>query len=254
MTVTVEAGVTLASLQEHLARNAQWLPIDPPYPERVTIEDLLSKNLSGPRRFGYGTIRDYTLGLAAVLADGRLIHSGGKVVKNVAGYDLQKLFIGGEGTLGKIVEATFKLRPLPDHEEFLQKTCASLVEAEQLIENILASPATPVVLDLRSPCTVIVGLENRGKLRDLGLTEPATLDYDGEFRDRPGVQKISVLPSKLIETVQSLNGRPFVARAGNGIIYCEGPVNLEKPKLPTHLFQRVKDAYDPSHIFPSLPA
>lgn len=254
MTVTVPAGVTLAALQEHVARNGQWLPIDPPHPERVTIEELLSKNLNGPRRFGYGTIRDYTLGLAAVLADGRLIHSGGKVVKNVAGYDLQKLFIGSEGTLGKIVEATFKLRPLPEHEEFFQKTCASLIEAGRLIENILDSATAPIVLDLRSPCTVIVGLGSCGKLPDLGLTEPATLDYDAEFRDRAGIQKISVLPSKLIQTIQLLNGRPFVARAGNGIIYCEGPVNLEEPKLPRHLFQRVKDAYDPSHVFPSLPA
>ncbi|HEX4120630.1 MAG TPA: FAD-binding protein, partial [Verrucomicrobiae bacterium] len=91
MTVTVAADVTLAALQEEIARNGQWLPIDPPAPQNVTIERLLAENLSGPRRFGFGTIRDYTLGIAAILADGRLIHSGGKVVKNVAGYDVQKL-------------------------------------------------------------------------------------------------------------------------------------------------------------------
>ncbi|HEX4120365.1 MAG TPA: hypothetical protein VH619_07105, partial [Verrucomicrobiae bacterium] len=218
--------------------------------------------LSGPRRFGFGTIRDYTLGIAAILADGRLIHSGGKVVKNVAGYDVQKLFIGGLGTLGKIVEATFKLRPVPERQEFVQKTCASLAEARKLIERILDSALAPVVLDLRSPCVVILGFEgdflrifeNLWVAAKLGLSERANLDYDAEFRTRAGIQKISVLPSELIETIESLGGRPFVARAGNGIIYCEGPVKLGANPLPRHLFQRVKDAYDPSHLLPSLPA
>src|SRR5436189_2353814 len=87
MTATVEAGITLAELQQQLAARGQWLPIDPPKPEELTIGAILENNASGPRRLGYGTIRDYVLGMTVVLADGRLIHSGGKVVKNVAGYD-----------------------------------------------------------------------------------------------------------------------------------------------------------------------
>src|SRR5207237_186841 len=94
MTATVEAGITLADLQKSLAARGQWLPIDPQNPERLTIGALLATDASGPRRFGCGTVRDYLIGLKVVLADGRVVHSGGKVVKNVAGYDLMKLFVG----------------------------------------------------------------------------------------------------------------------------------------------------------------
>ena len=87
MTVTVEAGVPLAHLQEHLRAHNQWLPVDPP--RAMNVGTLISTNASGPRRYGYGTIREYLIGLTVVLADGRLVKSGGKVVKNVAGYDLQ---------------------------------------------------------------------------------------------------------------------------------------------------------------------
>src|SRR5262249_53895914 len=107
LTVTVEAGLTLARLQEALARRGQWLAIDPPNPESLSIGALLSTNASGPRRFGFGTIREHLIGLQVALADGRLVRSGGKVVKNVAGYDLLKLFIGARDSLGFIVEATF---------------------------------------------------------------------------------------------------------------------------------------------------
>src|SRR5882757_717953 len=76
MTVTVEAGVKLASLQKVLGEQGQWLPIDPPHADRLTIDELLNRNLSGPRRFGYGTIREHLIGLKAVLADGRVIQNG----------------------------------------------------------------------------------------------------------------------------------------------------------------------------------
>src|SRR5262249_42814250 len=109
MTATVEAGSTLTALQRELAKRGQWLPVDPPNAERLSIGALLSTNANGPRRFGFGTARDYLIGMTAVLADGRVIHAGGKVVKNVAGYDLMKLFIGSRGSLGVIVEATFKV-------------------------------------------------------------------------------------------------------------------------------------------------
>src|SRR5438477_8627578 len=125
MTVTVEAGLTLAALQEQLAKRGQWLPIDPPNPDATTIADMLNSNISGPRRFGYGSIREHLLGLKVVLADGRLIHCGGKVVKNVAGYDLCKLFVGSRSSLGVLLEATFKVRPLPEVEQFVGALCDS---------------------------------------------------------------------------------------------------------------------------------
>ena len=119
MTVTVETGLTLSALQERLKQRGQWLPIDPPNPDAASIADILNANASGPRRFGYGTIREHLLGIKVVLADGRVIQNGGKVVKNVAGYDLCKLFVGSRGSLGVIVEATFKVRPLPEAEQFV---------------------------------------------------------------------------------------------------------------------------------------
>src|SRR5882724_95326 len=150
MTVTVEAGVTLAALQTELQRHRQWLPLDPPHPERLTIGELIDQNPSGPRRFSHGTIRDYLLGITVVLADGTIIHSGGKVVKNVAGYDLGRLIVGAQGSLGVVVEATFKLRPLPELECFTEARCNSLKQAGELIEAVVKSELTPLVLDLHN--------------------------------------------------------------------------------------------------------
>jgi glycolate oxidase FAD binding subunit len=116
MTVTVEAGVTLADLNAALAPAKQRLPLDPPHPERTTIGALIASDACGPLRLSHGKVRDLLIGITVVLADGTLAHGGGRVVKNVAGYDLMKLFTGSFGTLGMIVEATFKLRPLPQHE------------------------------------------------------------------------------------------------------------------------------------------
>jgi len=140
MTATVEAGITLADLQQQLAARGQWLPIDPPKPEELNIGTILETNASGPRRLGYGTIRDYVIGMTVALADGRLIHSGGKVVKNVAGYDLMKLFIGSRGSLGVIVEATFKVLPLPEREQFVDRDVK--VVRPRSAKNILGRVAT----------------------------------------------------------------------------------------------------------------
>jgi len=150
LTVTVETGIALMALQAELGKCGQWLPVDPPRPERLTIRELLEENASGPRRFGSGTIRDYLIGVKIALADGRIIKSGGKVVKNVAGYDLAKLFIGSRGTLGVMAEATFKLRPLPEAEAFIQARCDSLDKAARLIGLALESELAPVVLDLHN--------------------------------------------------------------------------------------------------------
>ena len=111
MTVTVEAGCTLAALARTLAEAGQWLPIDPPCPEETTIGGLIAANLSGPSRASQGTVRDALLGIAVVGDGGVVSRGGGRVVKNVAGYDLPKVHVGALGTLGIIVEATFKVRP-----------------------------------------------------------------------------------------------------------------------------------------------
>lgn len=264
MTVTLEAGETLAALQTALARSGQWLPLDPPN-LNLTLREILDRNESGPHRYGYGTVRDYVIGLKVMLGDGRLVKSGGQVVKNVAGYDLQKLFIGSRGTLGIIQEITFKLRPLPETERFTQQPCASLDAANAIIEAVVASELTPVVFDLHrddaGKLTLVLGFDGTNDEVEwqtalaitLGFQDGARMDYDKTFRsDDAALHKISVLPSKLIETLRALEGHAFVARAGNGIIFHRANIAATNPALPTHLLRRMKDAFDPQHLLPEL--
>jgi glycolate dehydrogenase FAD-binding subunit len=129
MTVTVEAGCSLANLQARLAAAGQWLPLDPPRPEHTTLGGLVAANLSGPLRASQGTVRDLLLGIAVIGVDGILVRGGGRVVKNVAGYDLPKLHVGALGTAGVIVEATFKVRPRPERESAVVIACRSAREA-----------------------------------------------------------------------------------------------------------------------------
>lgn len=269
MVVTVEAVMTIGALQAELAKRGQWLPIDPPNPDRLTIGDLINTNASGPRRFGYGTIRDFLIGIEMKLADGTIIKSGGKVVKNVAGYDLAKLFIGGRGTLGTVVSATFKLRPLPESERFVEMQCASLDQASQKLGAILESELVPTVFDLHQleparPSRPVLMLGFAGtreevewqiaKACQLGVKNPSSLEYEKQFWSRPAVpHHESVLPSKLIEAIHGLKGTGFVARAGNGIIYYRGASPPAKQEIPTQLMKRLKEAFDPKHILPDLP-
>jgi glycolate oxidase FAD binding subunit len=116
MTTTVQAGLRLADLQQTLGRHRQFLALDPPAATTTTVGGIVAANMSGPRRLLYGTARDLLLGIAVITADGKRIKAGGRVVKNVTGYDLNKLYIGSLGTLGIIVELTFKLHPLPPSE------------------------------------------------------------------------------------------------------------------------------------------
>jgi glycolate oxidase FAD binding subunit len=114
--VVAEAGLTLGELQRTLASHRQRLALDPPLPERKTLGGIIAANAYGPRRARYGSVRDLIIGISFVRADGTLARGGGKVVKNVAGFDLPKLMIGSLGTLGLITSANFRLHPLPEEE------------------------------------------------------------------------------------------------------------------------------------------
>src|SRR5256714_831837 len=129
LVATAEAGMTLREFQKRLAGNGQWLPIDPPDDGTGTLGGVVATGASGPQSLGYRPLRSFVIGLSAVLADGRKIKAGGEVVKNVAGYDLCKLFTGSFGTLGFITQVTFKLRPLPAET----RTIAAVGERETLI-------------------------------------------------------------------------------------------------------------------------
>jgi glycolate oxidase FAD binding subunit len=114
LTVTAQSGIPLSSLQASLACKNQFVPVDPPFPERTTIGGIAAANLNGARRVYYGSVRDLVIGMKVALIDGAHIKAGGKVVKNVAGYDMCKLFVGSLGTLGIITEMTLRVAPLPE--------------------------------------------------------------------------------------------------------------------------------------------
>jgi glycolate oxidase FAD binding subunit len=114
LTVTVRAGTSVAALRDALASHGQFLPLDPPHVSRgATVGGIIAANSNGFARYRYGSVRDLLLGVRAALPDGTIARAGGRVVKNVAGYDLNKLFVGSFGTLGVVVEATFKIVPVP---------------------------------------------------------------------------------------------------------------------------------------------
>src|SRR6202046_1814154 len=129
LTCTVQTGCTWATLQQALKKHGQFVALDPLWPERATVGGILATNDSGALRHRYGSLRDLVIGMTIVLADGTIARSGGKVVKNVAGYDLCKLITGSLGTLAIITEATFRLHPLPQHP---QTFTVSAPQAKQL--------------------------------------------------------------------------------------------------------------------------
>src|SRR2546421_809885 len=146
LTVTVEAGCTIQRLQETLAQHGQRLALDPLWPEKATIGGVLSANDSGALRLRFGALRDLIIGATIALADGTLASSGGKVVKNVAGYDLPKLVTGALGTLGVITRAVFRLHPLPRHSRSFTISVSNPREAQQIILAIQDSKLAHVAL------------------------------------------------------------------------------------------------------------
>lgn len=148
LTVTVQAGITLAALQHTLAQEGQWLPLEAHQPQTATLGGLLAVNFSGPRRYGYGTARDYVIGITAVDGRGEAYSGGGRVVKNVAGYDFCKLLVGSLGTLGIITQVTLKLRPKPESGAMLVCEPGDWNQAEELLARLVQSQTTPVSIDL----------------------------------------------------------------------------------------------------------
>ena len=140
--------MTVAAFQTALGNRGQWLSLDPADAERATVGGVLATNACGPRRHLYGTARDVLIGVTVVTADGAVVKGGGKVVKNVAGYDLPKLFIGSYGTLGVIVEATVKLRPLPEREELVSVRFDRLKDAGAAVKAVAASDLIPNAVEL----------------------------------------------------------------------------------------------------------
>ncbi|HEX8284728.1 MAG TPA: FAD-linked oxidase C-terminal domain-containing protein [Pyrinomonadaceae bacterium] len=151
LVATAEAGMTLADFNREVGRAGQWLPLDPPAAGRATLGGVVATGAAGAQSFGYGAPRSHVLGMTVALAGGRRIRVGGRVVKNVAGYDLCKLFTGSRGTLGVILEVTFRLRPRPRREATLVARSEDLGELFGAARALVTSQLLPVAVELLSP-------------------------------------------------------------------------------------------------------
>jgi glycolate oxidase FAD binding subunit len=145
LTVIVRSGATLNAVQTALEGEKQFLPFEPPFADRATVGGAVAANLNGPRRGSYGSVRDLVIGMKVTLASGEEIKAGGKVVKNVAGYDLCKLFVGSLGTLGIITEATLRVAPIPESAATLVAT-GDLAQAERLAADLCRSRLLPTAV------------------------------------------------------------------------------------------------------------
>ena len=151
MTITVGAGITLAKLQDVLATEGQFLPLDAPHPDRATLGGIYATNTSGPRRFGWGRPRDMIIGVSFVTADGKEVKGGGRVVKNVAGYDFPKLLTGSMGTLGVITQITLKVRPRPEATALVIADYPSLEALAGDLAKLNTSDTRPTMLEVLGP-------------------------------------------------------------------------------------------------------
>jgi glycolate oxidase FAD binding subunit len=233
LTVTVEAGCTMRALQDALAQHGQRLALDTLWPDRATVGGVLSTNDSGVLRLRFGALRDLVIGVTLALADGTLAKSGGKVVKNVAGYDLPKLVTGALGTLGVITRAVFRLHPLPKESRTISVAVGDLREAQQVMAAIQDSRLAHSALQLRCGTGVPPVVDVLFEASTLGLA--AQVDqvktllagarvteggarvwnarqelFDAAGRSEPAggpaceVLKISLLPAKLAEILERL--------------------------------------------------
>jgi glycolate oxidase FAD binding subunit len=146
LTVTVAAGTRFADLRATLAHAGQFLPLDPPHADAATIGGIVAANSTGFWRARYGGVRDLLIGTTAVLGDGTVARSGGRVVKNVAGYDLNKLFVGSLGTLGVFVECTFKVLPRPPVSQGAHAQFSRIADAFAAADRVVRTSARPAAL------------------------------------------------------------------------------------------------------------
>ena len=266
LTVTVEAGMRFTELQRILGEQGQFLALDPPAAPEATIGGLIATNASGPLRFAYGTARDLVIGTRVANPDGTLTRAGGRVVKNVAGYDLNKLYIGSLGTLAVIVELSFKLAPIPPTLQTVVGEFADVATARSTIAAVVRSPLSPLAIELLGPGTSADGGLARAahvlfrvggyqaaverQVRDLstlvrengGQNVDAPADFWQELgrkrvdaRQREVVLKAGVPISTSARLVELLEERlsglePMVwAHAGSGVAYaaCQAPSSAE---------------------------
>ncbi|GAC1315410.1 MAG: FAD-binding oxidoreductase [Chloroflexota bacterium] len=266
LTVTVEAGMRFADLQTVLNEQGQFLALDPPVDEAATIGGVIATNVSGPLRFSSGTARDLVIGTRVANTDGTVTRAGGRVVKNVAGYDLNKLYIGSLGTLGVTVELSFKLAPLPPSTATVVGTFESIDAVRAAVAAVVRSPLSPLAIEVLGPGATLADDRTclvfrvggyapavERQVRDLGalidahagqradIADSAWEDLARMRRDaqaRPLVVKATAplsLSTTLVEQLARELGplNPTVwAHAGNGVAYaaCDAPESADALK------------------------
>ncbi len=205
LTATFQAGATVSFVREVLARAGQLLAIDPPLPDRATIGGTLAAGLAGPMKWHFGHPRDTVIGMRVVQPDGRVTKSGGQVVKNVSGYDMSRLHIGGLGTLGVIVEASFKLTPIPMYEQTLFAPFDTVEKATEASLAVFNSQVDPLALTtLGESAARLMGIELAGRGNHVVVRlggRPRTLD-----RQVDDVSQLLNVDSAA--SVESLDGAP----------------------------------------------
>ena len=247
LVVVAEAGVRLETLQGQLAEAGQMLALDPP--ERgATLGGIVSANASGPRRLRYGTVRDLLIGVTVVLADGSVAHSGGKVVKNVAGYDLGKLYTGAHGSLGVVVSTTWRLHPLPQAHGAVVVPVRGSAEAGRLAALVNRSTLTPSAVELawgggEGQLVVLfesipesVGAQSDAALALLGAGTRSE-DPPAWFGARPGdaddvVLRLAYEPFALPAVLDALGDAQVTASTGTGVAYAAYPAETAVAALP----------------------
>lgn len=252
LTCTVEAGIRLSALNEALARHGQRLSLDPP--GDPTVGALLARNLSGPLRHRYGAPRDLVLGVTLVLADGTVANAGGKVVKNVAGYDLARLVCGSEGRLALVARASFRLHPLPQAARTL--TLETGDGAAAAVSLLFRSQLRPSALDLLHPGRVAALFEGSARAveaqhdaaRRLVGGEEADTEVWVESRSRQASSRgrVRFTPGALAETLASLD--EAVVRPAAGVAYVPHPVAVDTQEGLARLQEAVRRAFDPRGV------
>ena len=187
LTLGVAAGTTLAQLDPVLAANGQFLPVDVMLPERATLGGVLATAAHGPLKHGYGGVRDFCIGVSLVTAEGRIAKGGGRVVKNVAGYDVMKLMIGSHGTLGVIVGANFKVFPRPGSKSATATFVlefSSLKEASDFLAKLRGSALGPICCELESPRAAEYLREQPSAPREVEEVAPGSFSTKSAQADR----------------------------------------------------------------------
>lgn len=267
LTISVDAGMPWVELSALLATHQQMIPIDPPWFDRATVGGVVATNFSGPRRRGFGTVRDHVIGMRFANLNGKLVESGGMVVKNVAGLDMGKLLIGSWGTLGAMTSVNFKLTPKPDQTQSFAREFETLEDAVASRDGLMQGVLQPWAIDLVNPAAApALGFKNWTLLVQAGGS--ATV-MDRYRKSLPGFDPISeevwigvrefparcsrvaarrFAPSDLAAAIRNSPG-PAIARAASGILY-EAIEKFVRPAEPDgfEMMRRVKAMFDPDTI------